>query len=85
MTESIDAFLALFQTGLAVTLFIVILLWSLVWKMLGLYRAGVVRQKVWFVVLFFINTAGILEILYLFVFSKRAYAEQKKISPSSAS
>lgn len=84
MTESIDAFVGLFQTGLAVTLFIVVLLWSLVWKMLALYRAGRVQQKVWFVVLFFVNTAGILEILYLFIFSKKAYSAKKNSSSTGS-
>lgn len=53
-------------------LIIVLALWSAVWKAFALYRAGRVKDPVWFVVLFVLNTVGILEILYLFVFSKRA-------------
>ena len=70
-----ETLVTIFQTGVGVTLFAVVLLWSVVWKILGLYRAGFVGHKLWFVVLFFINTAGILEILYLFIFSKRAHKE----------
>lgn len=45
-------------------------IWSLIWKGLALWRAGRNYQKAWFVVMLIVNTAGILEILYLFVFSK---------------
>jgi hypothetical protein len=45
--------------------------WGLVWKGFALYRAGKQGQPGWFVALFLINTAGILEILYLVFFSKR--------------
>jgi uncharacterized membrane protein YedE/YeeE len=44
--------------------------WSAIWKAFALYRAGTRHSKVWFVVLFLVNTAGILEIFYLFYFSK---------------
>lgn len=55
----------------AVPLLVFLVLWSSVWKGFALYRAGRVQQPVWFVVLMILNTAGILEILYLFVFSKK--------------
>lgn len=45
--------------------------WTLVWKGLALYRAGANRSVPWFVVLLIVNTFGILEILYLVVFSKK--------------
>lgn len=48
-----------------------LVLWSAIWKGFALYRAGSLKSVPWFVVLFVLNTAGILEILYLFVFSKR--------------
>jgi hypothetical protein len=43
--------------------------WSLVWKGLALWVSARLKQKWWFMPLVFINTLGILEILYLFVFS----------------
>ena len=51
---------------------LVLAIWSAVWKGFALYRAGRLAQSGWFVAMFILNTAGILEILYLFVFSKRA-------------
>lgn len=48
-----------------------LVLWSSIWKGFALYRAGSLKSVPWFVMLFILNTAGILEILYLFVFSKK--------------
>lgn len=52
-------------------LIVVLAFWSSIWKAFALYRAGANRSVPWFVVLFVVNTLGILEILYLFVFSKK--------------
>jgi len=49
---------------------IVIMIWSSVWKLFALWTAGRKNSIVWFVVLALVNTMGILEILYIFVFSK---------------
>ena len=45
-------------------------LWSLFWKGLALWKSARNDERYWFVALLVINTAGILEILYLFVFAK---------------
>ena len=47
------------------------ILWSLPWKGIALWKAARNAQKAWFVVLFVVNTLGLLEILYIFVFSGR--------------
>jgi hypothetical protein len=47
-----------------------ILLWSLIWKGIALWKSARNDQRYWFVALLVINTAGILEILYLFIFAK---------------
>jgi hypothetical protein len=44
--------------------------WSLVWKGLALWRAAKNNSKPWFVALLVVNTLGVLEILYLFVFGR---------------
>lgn len=63
-------------TPTTITLIIIAAVWSSVWKAFALYRAGKVADPVWFVVLFLVNTLGILEIIYLFIFSKRASRSQ---------
>lgn len=53
-------------------LFVLLLAWSLAWKGTALWRAARTNAKWWFIALLVINTFGILEILYLFVFSRKA-------------
>ncbi len=48
-----------------------LLIWSFVWKGLALWRAVKEDSRGWFVALLVVNTLGILEIFYLFVFSKK--------------
>lgn len=52
---------------------VVAILWTLPWKGVALWKAAKNSDKVWFSLLLIINTLGILEILYIFVFSKREY------------
>lgn len=48
-----------------------IFLWATFWKGVALWRASQGRQMKWFVALLILNTAGILEIVYLFKFAKK--------------
>ena len=45
-------------------------LWALPWKGVALYKAARLQKKWWFIALLIINTMAILEILYIFVFSR---------------
>lgn len=54
----------------AIMLLLVVVIWSLVWKGLALWKAARQNSLVWFIVLLVVNTVGILEILYIFIFSK---------------
>ena len=49
----------------------VIFIWSTIWKGLAMWRAANQGQKNWFIALLIINTAGILDIIYLFYFAKK--------------
>ena len=57
---------------------LLVLAWSLFWKGKALWRAAHLEQKRWFVALLILNTFGILEILYLFIFSKKAHAAARE-------
>ncbi|MCP6720227.1 MAG: DUF5652 family protein [Patescibacteria group bacterium] len=48
-----------------------IILWTLPWKGVSLWKAAQLKDKWWFIALLVINTLAVLEILYIFVFSKR--------------
>lgn len=50
--------------------FYFIFIWSLLWKGLALWRAAKSDQKNWFIIMLILNTVGILEIVYLFIFCK---------------
>lgn len=51
-------------------LIVVIALWTLPWKGVALWKAARQKQPVWFIVMLIVNTLAILEILYIFIFSK---------------
>ena len=51
--------------------FIVLMVWSIVWKGIALWKAARNGQKPWFIVLLIVNTMGILEILYINFWQKK--------------
>ena len=61
-----------------IVLFGILAIWSSVWKGMAMWKAGRKNHVVWFIVLFLINTAGILDILYIYVFSKMKPREEAK-------
>ena len=50
---------------------IALTVWSMIWKGIALWKSGRNNQIVWFIVMFILNTAGILPILYLIFFQKK--------------
>lgn len=48
-----------------------LVVWTLPWKGVALWKSAHLKDKRWFIALLIINTVGILEILYIFVFSRR--------------
>jgi predicted membrane protein len=61
-----------------ITLTIIIGIWVLVWKGLALWKAAGKKSIPWFIILLIFNTFGILEILYIFVFSKISFKKKDK-------
>ncbi|MGB3908286.1 MAG: DUF5652 family protein [Methanomethylovorans sp.] len=52
------------------TFFIVLVLWDVIWKGLGLWKAARNGEKYWFIAILVINSLGILPILYIYLFQK---------------
>ncbi|MEK6928235.1 MAG: DUF5652 family protein [Nanoarchaeota archaeon] len=48
----------------------IVMLWALIWKGFSMWKAAQNKSLPWFVILLVINSLGILDILYIFVFSK---------------
>lgn len=61
-----------------------ILVWSLFWKGLALWRAGRNNQPYWFVALLIINTLGILEIAYLLWFENLKPIQIQPVTANTA-
>jgi methionyl-tRNA synthetase len=53
------------------SLFIALSIWALIWKGIALWKASRNNHKIWFIILLVANTVGILEIIYIFFFSKK--------------
>lgn len=44
--------------------------WSIFWKISALWKTSRNNQFIWFIFIFFVNTLGILEIIYIKYFQK---------------
>jgi hypothetical protein len=53
-----------------------LLVWVLPWKGIAAWRSARNGQKKWFIVLLVLNTLAILEIIYIFWFSKPKQKQQ---------
>ncbi len=49
----------------------ILVVWSLYWKGRALWRAARLDSRGWFIALLIINTLGVLEIFYIYLFSKK--------------
>ena len=58
-----------------------LVVWAIIWKGMALWTAARAGSKGWFVALLLINTAGILDILYIYIFSKKAATPSDHVSP----
>lgn len=67
---NISTFNTLLENPTNQLIFLLLTLWSLVWKGIALWRSSKNNQKNWFIVMLITNTFGILEIIYMFYLSK---------------
>jgi len=72
-----DSFSSLNNLGMGLPLLILILFWALPWKGVALWKAAKNGHKKWFIALFLLNTLAILEIIYIFFFSKKSKSINK--------
>jgi hypothetical protein len=57
---------------------ILLIIWELTWKGLGLYRAGKKQQPIWFVLILIVNSMGILPIIYLLISKDKIKSKKRK-------
>ena len=58
------------QLGISVGILLALVIWEVIWKLVALWKSARKGSLAWFIVLAVFNTAGILPILYIYVFSK---------------
>jgi hypothetical protein len=85
ITEAYNTYLGSVASNLGISvesiaiLMALVSIWVLVWKGLALWKAVKNKSIIWFILLLVINDLGILEILYLFIFSKMGLKKEIKI------
>lgn len=65
------------QTTLEIIIILALLAWTLPWKGVAMWKAAHKKHKIWFIVFLLVNTLAILEILYIFWFSKLGKKKKK--------
>lgn len=63
-----------FSNPFLIALAIIIGIWTLFWKGIALWRASQLKQRNWYIALFILvplNELAIIELIYLFWFSKK--------------
>ncbi|MFQ5751270.1 MAG: DUF5652 family protein [bacterium] len=61
-------------------IFVILALWVLPWKGVALWKAARLRDKWWFVAILVLNTAAILDILYIYMISRRRSLRERNIA-----
>ncbi len=61
-------------------IFILAAIWVFPWKGIALWKAARRDDKIWFIALLVLNTLAILEIFYIFIFSKKEKAPERNLS-----
>jgi len=71
----------LIETFGSIQLFLIFLflsIWSLVWKIVGAWKASKDDAKLWYIAMMIFNTFGIVEIIYIFFISNKKKAKKEK-------
>lgn len=63
--------------GLPLWAFYLVMVWSLFWKAVALWKSARLNHPFWFIIILVINTLGILEILYIFLLSDIKFNKPK--------
>ena len=64
--------------GMFPLVLLIIIIWTLFWKVYAIWIAVKNNDKKWFIALIVFNTVGILEIIYIFYVAKKKWVDVKK-------
>ena len=62
-------------TGILVVLAL-LMIWEAIWKGIALWKSARNNQLAWFAAILILNTAGILPILYIYLFQKKELVKE---------
>jgi len=65
-----------FSSPTFTVLLLLIVLWTLPWKGVALWKSAQNRQTGWFIAMLILNTFAILEITYIFFFQRKKEVKQ---------
>lgn len=74
-----DTALQSVSNGFPLWLVAIVVLWSIPWKGVALWKAARLSHKKWFIILLIANTFGILEIVYIFFVARKYTVETEEI------
>lgn len=77
MNTQLSTLVAALENPLYGVAIMILAIWALIWKGIALWKAARHGQNRWFIALLVLNTAGILEIAYIFWFQKKSSANDK--------
>jgi len=60
-------------SGALLALIIVLSIWEMIWKGVGMWKSARNDQLGWYVFILILNTAGILPIIYLLFFQRKPF------------
>lgn len=69
--NNINELIDLIGSPIAVLGLIALMVWGLIWKGIGMWHAARNGEKPWFILFLIVNTAGILEIIYLLILKSK--------------
>lgn len=62
---------------------VLIVFWSIIWMGIAMWKAARRNHLIWFILFLIVHTVGILEILYIFVFSKMGRRQEGKATKTA--
>jgi len=66
---------ALLNNGIPLWLMAIIVLWSLPWKGVALWKAAQLSHRGWFIALLILNAFAILDIIYIYFIARKYTVE----------
>lgn len=63
--------------GIPLWLLVVVTIWSLAWMGIAMWKSARKNHMIWFIIFLLVHTMGILEILYIFIFSKMSFSKPR--------